>query len=436
MREKSVNSIGTLLLPVLSAPCRYDTNMKLTMVLTNEWVACLFTLSIMIIGIYIVLNLFLAILLANLDKVVDDPLFQDRQPDSYMNRSMPSTNYPSNAVVPWPQSRRNSVMTPMTEEMRTASVQNAVVVDFWHLASSSKNKMASNIYFEGDSSKQMWEDDHLEALDELSLRPSPSSSPANHDPKPPPPWSKNIKAIPEADEIQSVYQDRSLEQRPVSEGIEEEAILPRGLPHSDQETLRIPGSNSGLDSTPNGATGLDKLLFSDSAQRKNSALLASKSSGPLLGSKRLGFNSNFAGSKQHNSNSSNIWSGSGFLSTVLSSFTLDDDNHETYLLKTAYLQQVLRGRSLFLFSGINPLRRFLAKVVVSSWFDTISIAMIILSSLELCFDDAGVEAGSSKAHAIYVMDIFFTIVFGIEVSRALICTFLIPMPDILLCRPC
>jgi hypothetical protein len=41
--------------------------------------------------------------------------------------------------------------------------------------------------------------------------------------------------------------------------------------------------------------------------------------------------------------------------------------------------------------------------------------LILLSSVELCFDDVNVEPGSSKAKAIYILDIFFTIAFGIEV---------------------
>lgn len=44
----------------------------MTMTLTNYWIACLFYVFTMIIGIFIFLNLFLAILLANLDQLQFD----------------------------------------------------------------------------------------------------------------------------------------------------------------------------------------------------------------------------------------------------------------------------------------------------------------------------------------------------------------------------
>ncbi len=44
------------------------------MVLTNYWIACIYTIIVMVCGTYIVLNLFLAILLANLDQLeFDEP---------------------------------------------------------------------------------------------------------------------------------------------------------------------------------------------------------------------------------------------------------------------------------------------------------------------------------------------------------------------------
>ncbi len=52
----------------------WDANMKNIMVLTNDpWLPSFFTVITMIIGIYTVLNLFLAILLSNLDELVDVP---------------------------------------------------------------------------------------------------------------------------------------------------------------------------------------------------------------------------------------------------------------------------------------------------------------------------------------------------------------------------
>ena len=41
--------------------------------------------------------------------------------------------------------------------------------------------------------------------------------------------------------------------------------------------------------------------------------------------------------------------------------------------------------------------------------------LILLSSVELCFDDVTVESGSTKMRVITGFDIFFTVAFGVEV---------------------
>ena len=46
------------------------------------------------------------------------------------------------------------------------------------------------------------------------------------------------------------------------------------------------------------------------------------------------------------------------------------------------------------------------------------LALILMSSIELCFSDVNVEKGSTKGNVLYVLDIFFTISFGIEVIHA------------------
>ena len=44
------------------------------------------------------------------------------------------------------------------------------------------------------------------------------------------------------------------------------------------------------------------------------------------------------------------------------------------------------------------------------------LVLIILSSIELCFDDVNVIKGSLKGNVLYGMDIFFTVAFGLEAS--------------------
>lgn len=42
--------------------------------------------------------------------------------------------------------------------------------------------------------------------------------------------------------------------------------------------------------------------------------------------------------------------------------------------------------------------------------------LILISCIELCFDDVTVVSGSTKAQVLYGFDIFFTITFGVEVK--------------------
>ena len=58
---------------------------------------------------------------------------------------------------------------------------------------------------------------------------------------------------------------------------------------------------------------------------------------------------------------------------------------------------------------------FLIQIVASKYFEIAMLAIILASSLELCFDDATIQAGSTKAWAMHAMDIAFTTIFGIEV---------------------
>ena len=62
----------------------------------------------------------------------------------------------------------------------------------------------------------------------------------------------------------------------------------------------------------------------------------------------------------------------------------------------------------------------LQQVVANQYFEYTMLVLILMSSLELCFDDATVEPGSTKAKVLHAMDIFFTIAFGMEVSRELV----------------
>ena len=55
-------------------------------------------------------------------------------------------------------------------------------------------------------------------------------------------------------------------------------------------------------------------------------------------------------------------------------------------------------------------------MISNEYFEYAMLFLILVSSLELCFDDATVEPGSTKRGVLYVFDIFFTITFGLEAS--------------------
>ncbi|GAX82517.1 hypothetical protein CEUSTIGMA_g9944.t1 [Chlamydomonas eustigma] len=76
--------------------------------------------------------------------------------------------------------------------------------------------------------------------------------------------------------------------------------------------------------------------------------------------------------------------------------------------------ETLEGRSLFLLSPTNPVRKFLHKVTSNVYFEYLMLLLIFVSSLELCFDDSSSVPGTTKFAVLHVMDIFFSITFGVE----------------------
>ncbi|KAG1668958.1 hypothetical protein FOA52_001002 [Chlamydomonas sp. UWO 241] len=74
----------------------------------------------------------------------------------------------------------------------------------------------------------------------------------------------------------------------------------------------------------------------------------------------------------------------------------------------------LEGRSLLLFGPRNLVRMWNARIVTNTWFEYAMLAIIMASCIELCFDDFGVQPGSTEEEALALMDLIFTILFGVE----------------------
>jgi len=77
-------------------------------------------------------------------------------------------------------------------------------------------------------------------------------------------------------------------------------------------------------------------------------------------------------------------------------------------------QARLEGNSLFLLSPTNPIRVALYQLVTNKWFDGAMLVVIVAASLALCFDDASAVEGSTKGRVLYILDIVFCALFGIE----------------------
>ena len=73
-----------------------------------------------------------------------------------------------------------------------------------------------------------------------------------------------------------------------------------------------------------------------------------------------------------------------------------------------------RDASLMIFSRSNPIRSYLYRMIHKMSFEYIMLGIVLLSCIELCFDDAMVVPGSKMAQAIYVLDIVFAVAFCIE----------------------
>ncbi len=56
-------------------------------------------------------------------------------------------------------------------------------------------------------------------------------------------------------------------------------------------------------------------------------------------------------------------------------------------------------------------------MVSNKYYELVMLFFIALSSIELCFDDANVVPGSAKALGLHVLDIFFCVLFGLEVRK-------------------
>ncbi|GAX83897.1 hypothetical protein CEUSTIGMA_g11321.t1, partial [Chlamydomonas eustigma] len=333
----------------------WDSNMKTVMVLYGSpWLPAFYTLIVMIIGQYTVLNLFLAILLSNLNELVPEPSG---------GATLPATSADLRATSD------GGILDRVTTKETS----------LW-LPPEMQQKMIANEL-------------HKKSLVDLNVTGKMDHDSAST-------YEHSLGPLPWQEQGSKQYREQQDSFHPVLRGEAEGGWSLRKtnaiVPQPKALLLPIPPLEEGGDSSP--FTGIVKGL-------------KVPIQGMPLGNKVTPFSAPGAGSltkKSQPSGMSRALSRSSINALKQASTHLGDSPNSSGPYDT------LEGRSLFLLSSTNKIRIFLAKVVWNPNFEFTMLFLILLSSLELCFDDASVVPGTSKATVFYAMDIFFTVAFGIE----------------------
>lgn len=84
------------------------------------------------------------------------------------------------------------------------------------------------------------------------------------------------------------------------------------------------------------------------------------------------------------------------------------------------LKNPLRGRSLYLFPASNPFRKFLHRIVFFSYFDTIVLFLIIISSILLAMDNPLNDPNGEMSQTLGTLNIIITALFTLECAIKII----------------
>jgi hypothetical protein len=103
---------------------------------------------------------------------------------------------------------------------------------------------------------------------------------------------------------------------------------------------------------------------------------------------------------------------------IRASIKVQEKSHKDPLLAPglAGLCPILEGKSLGLMGPHNAVRKWIFDFLRLKILSRFMNAIIILSCIELCFDDVTVEPGSTKERVLQGFNIAFLVIFGLEVS--------------------
>ena len=74
----------------------------------------------------------------------------------------------------------------------------------------------------------------------------------------------------------------------------------------------------------------------------------------------------------------------------------------------------MHGRSLFIFSKTNIIRRLIIKIINNSWFEFFILIVILMSSITLAIDSPLNDPDSDFSNNLEIVNVVITSVFTIE----------------------
>mmetsp|Transcript_2591 Transcript_2591/g.3694 ORF Transcript_2591/g.3694 Transcript_2591/m.3694 type:complete len:1759 (-) Transcript_2591:300-5576(-) len=89
---------------------------------------------------------------------------------------------------------------------------------------------------------------------------------------------------------------------------------------------------------------------------------------------------------------------------------------EETLTEMSELQISMKYKSLWMFSGKNPLRQEALVLIGNKYFDRVIVVLIVISSITLAVDNPLASATSFNQRALTVIDIIFAIIFTLEAA--------------------
>jgi len=77
-------------------------------------------------------------------------------------------------------------------------------------------------------------------------------------------------------------------------------------------------------------------------------------------------------------------------------------------------KKYLFGKSLYLFSLHNPIRKLIHRLIYHSWFEKLVVAVISAANVAMCFENPLLDENSPRQITLDILSYFFAFFFTIE----------------------